>query len=232
MIARRRHSQPVQRMGVALLALATLVVSVGIADQYPDLDPLQFGRRLFRDLYANLGAELAGIAVTVLLIDRLHQRRTDENKRDMLILQMGSPDHSFAIEAVRMVAARDWLKHGALKGAHLSRANLKGANLQQVIIAEARLGLANLRHAKLIEADLQGTYLQGANLEEADLRGADLRGANLNDANLCGVRLDDSTLFNGDTILPDCTYWTPGTDMSRFTDSRHPDFWRGRGRAA
>lgn len=232
MMTHRRYAQPIQRMGMGLLLLAALVVIIGTLDQHPGLDLIHFGQKLFHDLYANLGAELASIAVTVLIIDRLHQRHTDQNKQDTLILQMGSPDNSFAIEAVRMLAARDWLKHGLLQGARLSRANLEGANLQQVIMADVRLGLANLRHAKLTEANLQCAYLQGTILEGTCLRGADLRGANLNDANLNGARLDDSTIFSPETILPDCTYWTPGTDVARFTDSHHPDFWRARGRAA
>ena len=49
----------------------------------------------------------------------------------------------------RMLAAHDWLKHGALKGAHLTHANLEGANLQQAILEDARLGLTTLRRAKL-----------------------------------------------------------------------------------
>lgn len=232
MMAHFKHTQPVRRMGIALLVLAAGITLIGALDQHPGLDIIHFGQKLFDDLYANLGTELASIALTILIIDRLNQRRADENKRDTLILQMGSPDNSFAIEAVRMLAARDWLKHGALKGAHLSRANLQGANLQQVILTDARLGLANLSHAKLTEANLQCAYLQGAILEGTCLRGADLRGANLNDADLSRARLDNSTCFSPETILPDCTYWMPGADLTRFTNPQHPDFWRARSRAA
>ena len=30
----------------------------------------------------------------------------------------------------------------------------------------------------------------------------------------------------GQAILPDGTHWTPETDMSRYTDHSHPDFWQ------
>ena len=232
MIARLKHTESVQRLGIVLLVLAAVVTVVGALDQHPGLDPLHFLQKLFDDLYANLGTELASIALTVLIIDRLHDRHTEETEREKLILQMGSPDNAFAIEALRMLAAHDWLKHGALKGAHLTHANLEGANLHQAILEDARLGLTTLRRAKLTEAKLQSATLQCANLEEADLRGADLSGANLNDADLSGAKLDANTVFSPETILPDLTYWTPSTDMKRFTDAKHPDFWHARGRAA
>jgi hypothetical protein len=56
--------------------------------------------------------------------------------------------------------------------------------------------------------------------------------ANLLNANLTDAKFDETT------VLPDAVweyvtqtdinitgYWTPDTDMSRFTDPEHPDFW-------
>jgi hypothetical protein len=34
------------------------------------------------------------------------------------------------------------------------------------------------------------------------------------------------TQFDEETRLPDDTKWTPDADMSRFTDPKHPEFWR------
>ena len=51
-------------------------------------------------------------------------------------------------------------------------------------------------------------------LYDGSLQGADLLGANLQ-----GARFDYTT-------LPDGTKWIPDTDMTRFTDPDHPDFWR------
>ncbi|MEZ4671885.1 MAG: pentapeptide repeat-containing protein [Anaerolineae bacterium] len=232
MLAQLRHTQPVKRLGVFLLVLAAVITLIGALDLHPGLDPLHFIQKLLDDLYANVGTELASVALAVLIIDSLHDRRSDENEREKLVLQMGSPDNAFAIEAVRMLAARDWLKHGTLKAAHLSHANLEGANLQQTMLFGVRLGLANLCRAKLNEANLECAYLQNAILAQADLRGADLSGANLNGADMSSAKLDANTVFSPETILPDLTYWTPNTDMRRFTDSRHPDFWQARGRAA
>jgi len=171
-----------------------------------------------------------------LIIDRLHHLRDiqkeEENERNALILQMGSPDHAFAIEAVRMLAAQNWLKNGELKNARLTHANLEGVNLQDVALPNARLALAKLCHAKLTRANLQNAYLKGADLQSACLRGADLRGTNLNDANMVDAHLDDATLLDTETILPDCTYWEEGTDISRYTNPQHPNFWRPNHRPA
>jgi uncharacterized protein YjbI with pentapeptide repeats len=106
-----------------------------------------------------------------------------------------------------------------LSGATLQDANLQGANLQ--------------------DADLQKAYLQGAFLVQASLQGANLQHANLHEATL---KLSDLpshiARFDEKTILPDADnighefnpiydkYWTPETDMSRYTDSNHPDFWQ------
>ena len=65
--------------------------------------------------------------------------------------------------------------------------------------------------------------------KEANLWSANLKGANLQQANLKNARLDE------DTVLPDSkatlnngylSKWTPDTDMSRFTNPEHPDFWQ------
>ena len=74
-----------------------------------------------------------------------------------------------------------------------------------------------------------------------------MESANLWRANLRHAQLDDTT-FSTKIVLPDAepildddgnwtrdddgndiytleSYWTPDTDMSRYTDSEHPDFW-------
>lgn len=232
MIRRLKRAEPVQKLGLGLLIIAAAVTIIGSLDQHPGLNPFEFIKKTFDDFYSNVGTELASIAITVLIIDRMHRIRDDQNEREALILQMGSPDHSFAIEAVRMLAAQNWLKNGELKSAHLVHANLEGVNLQDVPLPNARLALANLRHAKLTRADLKCAYLKGADLQSACLRGTDLRGANLNDVNLIDAHLDDETLLDTETILPDCTYWEEGTDISRYTNPKHPDFWQPRHRAA
>ena len=121
--------------------------------------------------------------------------------------------------------------HGAdLQGTLLFAASLQGADLIAANLQEADLVRANLQGAHLFMANLQGANLSDADLREtvlgrADLQGAGLDGTDLQRATLIGANLQGATL-NENTILPDGTKWTLDTDMARFTDPKHPDFWR------
>jgi Pentapeptide repeats (8 copies) len=112
------------------------------------------------------------------------------------------------------------LSSANLNGANLSSANLNGANL-----SGADLDGANLYDANLLGANLQSANLLGVNLQGAKLWTANLQGANLLDANLQGADLDSAKL-NESTRLPDGEKWTSGTDLIRFTDPQHANFWR------
>ena len=144
---------------------------------------------------------------------------------------------------------------GLLKGADLSMANLQGADLTSANVQGAVLAGATLQEADLSMANLQGAYLWGANLQGANLVGANLQGAKLLDTKLQGAKLSRANLqgadlnvarlqgadlnmarlqganlhramFDEQTILPDWNQWTAETDMKRFTDPEHPEFWR------
>jgi hypothetical protein len=225
----RLKRDPVHALGLVLLALAIVVTLLGAVSQPQGMNFFQLLHKIFQDFYSNVATELASIALTVLIIDRLNQHRAEERERASLILQMGSPDHAFAIEALRMLNASGWLERGALRGAQLNRANLEGAHLHHTSLVGAHLAWANLHKALLTNSDLRHVTLQSANLEGVCFRGANLAGANLNEADMSGAHIDAMTRFDDETILPDCTYWTPGTDMQRFTDPQHHDFWRPHG---
>ena len=207
-------------------------------------------------LLLNLGAELAGALATYGLLELFIKRKEEEEtKKADLIAQMGSRVPGEAIRATEELRRHGWLYDASLQGANLGGANLQGAylggaKLQGTILSRANLKGAflcgaNLQATFLVEAilwdadltwaDLQGAYLQGARLmstklKNADLTGADLKGAILAGTNLEGAILVEANLqgaeFNKHTTLPDGKKWTPDTDMARFTDSKHPDFWR------
>jgi hypothetical protein len=200
------------RAALLLLGFGLGIIAAGFVILYL-IDPREgetFSlRQLVSDLYANGGAELLSIALTVLIIERLNRRRAiqeRQERKEELILQMGSPDNAFAIEAVRFLRQKGWLTDGSLNGAYLwganlqradlERANLKGANLFNANLKAATLNSANLTGVDLVRANLQGTYirqvnLQGAYLRLANLEAADLNGANLQKANLDAANLQD-----------------------------------------
>ncbi|MEM7129943.1 MAG: pentapeptide repeat-containing protein [Chloroflexota bacterium] len=148
------------------------------------------------DFYANIAAELISIAITVLIIERLNRRRSENEEKKALILQMASPENAFAIEAVRQLGQRGWLSDQSLNDAYLRRANLSDAklsgadmrgcnlfasNLSSATLSNTNLSNANMSNANLSYANLSGSNLSNANLSRADLGYADLRYADLRD---------------------------------------------------
>ncbi len=223
-----------------LLVFGTLILASGFTYVYED--EARNIKQFVEDLYANGGAELWSIAITVFVIEFLNDRRSrlerlereeqarlEEIEREQqikseaeaqekadLVLQMGSPNNAFAREAVRKLRARGWLQDGTICGADLSGANLQNANLKE----------ANLRGVRLKKANLRGAVLTEVNLEAAWLTECRLEAANLFNANLNGIRNIETVLCKETTILPDGVSWESGTDLRCFTDELHPEFWR------
>jgi uncharacterized protein YjbI with pentapeptide repeats len=112
-----------------------------------------------------------------------------------------------------------------LNGANMIRANLSGANMVSANLNGASMHRVNLSRANMVSANLNGANMINANLSSAtmwnaNLRGAKMGGANLSDADIWAAH------FYKQTQLPDETYWTAETDMTRFTNPDHPQFWR------
>ena len=167
-------------------------------------------------LLLNVGAEFGGALATYGLLELFIKRREEEEVRKAdLIAQMGSRVKDVAVAAAEELRRHSWLYDGSLRRAYLWCANLQGADLRGADLEQANLIRANLRGADLEWADLDGTDLRWANLAEANLAWINLRGANLRGAE-----------FDEHTTLPNRTKWTPDTDMARFTNPDHPDFWR------
>jgi hypothetical protein len=235
------------RIGVLLILIVVgLVSSLGTAWRTGD----------WEGLFLNLGTEMLGAVATYVLLELfIGGRERREAKKADLIAQMGSQVLGEAIRAVEELRRHGWLYDGSLQGANLGGANLQGANLGGANLQEAILSRANLKwiflvganlqatylveahlgNANLTFADLHGAYLQEARLmstklQNADLTGADLKGAILAGTNLEGAILRQANLqgvdYNPHTTLPDGAKWTSDTDMARFTDPDHPDFWR------
>jgi hypothetical protein len=228
-------------IGLLIIGVSLIVGLVGLL-----IGPRAFINRF----YSNISPVLFSVGVMVLVADWLIRRhvRLDEKRR--LILQLGSPDSAFAVEAARVLRTRHWGfgRDATLHEAFLYQANLPGANLEKVSLPSAHLWGANLagavlrganlagatlRDANLEGAGLEGANLAGANLWRANLQGASLRGANLRGtslrrANLAGADLEEAR-FDEESILPDDSHWTPGADLVRFTGPDHSDSSAGQG---
>lgn len=140
--------------------------------------------------------EMAGAVVTALLfaliLRGVEQQQGVDQRKTQLVVQMGSPNNEFAIEAARQLREFGWFGEGTLRGANLVNANLVSARLL---------------------------------------------GVNLKGANLLGAKFDEKTILPdafppefdvfGDPTYPPDSYYKPGvTDMRKYTDPTHPDFWQ------
>jgi hypothetical protein len=133
---------------------------------------------------------------------RLSEILQDEQARKDLILQMGSPTNSFAIEAVRALRAQGWLQDGTLEGASLSGADLQYADLSDACLKGVDLSRANLQDTNLTSANLEGATMKASKLRRSELCGANLKNANLEEADLKDARgLTDKQLAEVSSLL-------------------------------
>jgi Pentapeptide repeats (8 copies) len=171
----------------------------------------------FKLVSIQLIGSLVTVSLIALVVYDAGERQFERNQtvlKSQLIVQLGSLDNARAIEAAKLLDSYGWLHDGSLEGAMLQKADLQNAVLMN----------ADLRGVYLSGANLQGAILIVVDLQNAELSQTDLRGARLYNANLVGAQLG-SAIFDEHTELPDLNFWTPDTDMTRFTDPHNPDFW-------
>lgn len=208
-----------ERIGIVLAITAVAVAVIGFLNQHAGLNLGTLMSQLIADFYANVSAEMGGIVITVLILDRLAQRREakreEQRRKEALIAQLGSRVRDVPVGAAEELRRYGWLEDGSLRNARLHGANMEGIDLWKADLGGANLFSANLRGANLSWSDLEGAGLRGADLRGVDFYSANLRNADLHDA-----------VFDENTTLPDGGTWTPRIDMEQFTNPEHPDFWR------
>jgi Pentapeptide repeats (8 copies) len=214
--SRGREPWSAGRVGLVVMLAGLGVVVFGHVHQYHGWQ----WSRLIDDLYPNVGAELSGMAIVILLIDRFAARREDERLRAQLLRELGSADPGLTARAALELEAHGWLFDGTLSAAQLSGAKLAGVRLERaampgVTLAGADLTRANLSGAGLVGANFAEAVLDGANLEMADLTGALLPNARLRRADAALARFGGASLAGADLGEADLT----DADLSR-TDLR------------
>lgn len=198
------------RMGIALAIIGVVVILTGhLQSTSGKFRP----GVLFSEMWANVGSELISIAITVLIIDALHQRRERLEYRqrieeraqakiaqikERLVLQLGSKVNTQTKLAAEELRGNGWLEDGTLQRVRITSANLEGIDLRHADMRWASLHRANLQNASLHGINLQGSHLPGANL-----KGARLGKANLQGANLAGAYLQDAFMLGANLIQAD-----------------------------
>jgi uncharacterized protein YjbI with pentapeptide repeats len=94
----------------------------------------------------------------------------------------------------------------------LGGANLKGANFIK----------ANLKHTTFANSDLRSSVFSHVTLGMTNFKGSNLTYAKFDSVSWRSRTYDGETRY---TILPDGTKWNESTDIARFTDPDHPQYW-------
>lgn len=177
------------------------------------------------DLSQGLSTEMIGAFITtfflVIIVSMVQEYQDVAQRKQQLLLQMGSPDNGVAVEAVRQARVLGWLNEDLLVNANLAGADLSNANLSEVSLASVNLSgailvgtdffgadlsgvdfsYANLRNSILVQADMQNAKLYNADLEEAILFGSNLSGTNLISANLENAAFSAAQLIGRNSWL-------------------------------
>lgn len=181
-------------------------------------------------------SELISIGITVLILGNANQYMEIQAEKKRLILQMGSPDNSIAIEAVRQIKNNGWLLDGTLVNAFLQEANLKNAFMLGVRLDKACLMFTNFeaadmryghfKDADMLTANLKQAYLENSDLERVSMFRADLGGAFLKEAHLDGADLFEANLEGADLtgiFYNDDTKWLGATYNTGLHGTKFPD---------
>lgn len=209
------------------------------------------GALIFRTgYYTNVYTELLSVIATIVVLDRLNDWRDMRRLRGRLQREASSRDNSTALNAVDWLRAEGWLtcddNECLLARKKMARANLENAYLYGANLERVNFYKTNLSKADLSMSNLYRAYLHRANLSNASVYGTDFRGTVLWMCNLRNVKHIDQAQFDEGTVLPDARplydaegniqydayhrvlfdrHWTPETDMTRYTNPAHRDYW-------
>jgi hypothetical protein len=245
-----------QSVGVVLLTLAVVSGIIGYNTQHPgNFDLGVFLGDFYANLSTELGSIAVTVLIIDTLIRRRDENISRLRDLEQLTRQLGSGVNEVAKRAAEELRAQGYLTDGSLQETDLRVANLEnaklwkadlqgvnlqwarlknanlngsvlvGANLTQANLQAAKLGGADLRQATLFEAKLYRVNFHNACLNQADMSGAHLEGARMENADLAGANLSGA-IFDEWTTLPDGTKWSVESDMARFTQKDHPQFWQ------
>ena len=183
--------------------------------------------------FARIGAfigdlvpEAVGILFTVLILDRLNEQRELEQLQNRLVREASGRANEASKLACDWMQFEGWLTGEAslLAGDKIWRANMVGVDLSSANLVNTDFYKSNLAGANLYRIDARNANFAYTDISGCDLVAANLEGANLEGANVEGVIWDHPN--QSPAIMPDGKPWSAKTDMRRFTDYRHPVFWR------
>jgi len=194
------------------LAVGLLIIAIGLV-----VGSKVNRNSIVQDYIPNIVTEIISIAVTVLIIDSLNERRSRKELKDRLKRQIWSKDQGLALNAINELRANGWLTDGSLEDinlpyavldrAELKEAVLNGANFHRASLRKAYVGHAHLRNCDFSQADLTLSIFNHSDLTGSDFTNAILDDASFEDAILMGATIEREQIlcaksFRG-AIMPD-----------------------------
>ena len=206
-----KTDKAIKTTGVIILILG---VGLGFLYLYP---PTWWLGGVINSFYTNLSTELISIAITILLINYLYEKKEEKNTKRRLIRELGSEDKGFSSRAVKELCEKKWLYDGSVNGCDLSNANLSGLNLSK----------AKLKNVNLTDANLTGTIFKDADLSGAIIKDALLVNANLAKCKLEGVKMINCNLYkanlNGVVVNNNADLMNSNFELAEFIDAEISD---------
>ena len=95
--------------------------------------------KFIHNIYASLSCEFTSIAITILLINYLYDKKAEDSNKKRLLRELGSEDKGFTSRALKEIKELGYLTDGTLNGLDLTNANLAGldftgADLKNVVV--------------------------------------------------------------------------------------------------
>ncbi|MBC8170377.1 MAG: pentapeptide repeat-containing protein [Anaerolineae bacterium] len=148
--------------------------------RYIDEDPGEF--------LQNLIPEALGLGFTLLILDRLNERRESRQVREQLLRQLHSYYNPVAMQALEEMRVLGYLSDGSLHNQDFRGADWRDANLYQTDLTGC-----DLRNTKIQKADLVDANLTDAQVSEDQLVTTDI---------MWKCILPDGSRYNGKYNLP------------------------------
>lgn len=211
-----KKNSTITKVGYSFLALGILLL---LLHKYPD----NWCFSLFiKEIYANLSCELISIAVTILLINYLYEKREESSNKRRLIRELGSEDKGFTSRALKEIKELGYLADGTLNGADLSSANLEGLDFSGAVLKNVNFSMARLNNSIFREVILEGVILNGAEARQCIFERSVFSNVTLKSSNLYSAIFIGAQISNVDFLsakLEQAEFIDAKIENSKFEDS-------------
>lgn len=181
-----------------------------------------FASKLVHELYSNFCAEFISLAITILIIDYLYDKKEKENNKKRLIRELGCEDIGLTSRALKEIKELGYINDGSLNNADFSKATLNGLDF-----SNCKLNNLNFSNALLISSDFSNSELRNCDFSHCNLNGINFNRAKLvnvkfHKAELYGATFHNSKMQNSDLLranLDNCEFIDAEIEVSKFEDT-------------